>query len=150
MMLRASVPALIAGVLFGAGLALGDMVNPARVLGFLDIAGAWDPVLAFVMGGAVLASAVGYLFSRRLRQPLFGRSFFIPENRRPDTPLIAGAALFGIGWGLVGFCPGPAIAGLVYGGWQAWVFVASMIVGMGLQRLAAARPAARQSSPADA
>ena len=150
MMLRASVPALIAGVLFGAGLALGDMVNPARVLGFLDIAGAWDPVLAFVMGGAVLASAVGYLFSRRLRQPLFGRSFFIPENRRPDTPLIAGAALFGMGWGLVGFCPGPAIAGLVYGKWQAWVFVASMIVGMGLQRLAAARPAARQSSPADA
>ena len=149
-MLRASVPALIAGVVFGAGLALGDMVNPARVLGFLDIAGVWDPALAFVMGGAVLASAVGYSFSRRLSQPLFGRGFFIPENRRPDTPLIAGAALFGIGWALVGFCPGPAIAGLVYGVWQAWVFVASMIVGMGLQRLAAARPAARQSPRADA
>ena len=150
MMLRASVPALIAGVLFGAGLALGDMVNPARVLGFLNIAGVWDPALAFVMGGAVLASAVGYFFSRRLSQPLFGRGFFIPENRRPDTPLIAGAALFGIGWGLVGFCPGPAIAGLVYGVWQAWAFVASMIVGMGLQRLAAARPAARHSPRADA
>lgn len=135
--MRATLPALAAGILFGAGLALSDMVNPARVLGFLDVAGSWDPTLAFVMGGAVLASAIGYLFSRRLRTPLFGRSFFIPENRRLDSQLIGGAALFGIGWGLVGFCPGPAVAGLVYGLWQPWLFVAAMLVGMVLQRVVA-------------
>ena len=136
--MRATIPSLAAGILFGAGLAVSDMVNPARVLGFLDVAGAWDPTLAAVMAGAVLASAVGYLVSRRLRAPLFGSSFFIPENRRLDRELIGGAALFGIGWGLAGFCPGPAVAGLVYGLWQPWLFVAAMLVGMGLQRLAAA------------
>ena len=144
--MRATLSALLAGVLFGAGLALSDMVNPARVLGFLDVAGAWDPTLVLVMGGAVLASAVGFAASRRVRAPLFGTSFFIPENRRLDRQLIGGAALFGIGWGLVGFCPGPAIAGLIYGMWQPWLFVAAMLVGMGLQRLAATprqpRPAA--------
>lgn len=114
---------------------MSDMVNPARVLGFLDIAGHWDPTLAFVMGGAVVASAIGYAFSRRLRSPLFGKSFFIPENRRLDSQLIGGAALFGVGWGMVGFCPGPAIAGLVYGMWQPWLFVAAMTVGMLLQRI---------------
>lgn len=132
--MRAIVPALVSGILFGAGLALSDMVNPARVLGFLDVAGAWDPSLAFVMGGAVLASAVGYLLSRRVRAPLFGRSFFIPENRHLDSQLISGAALFGIGWGLVGFCPGPAVAGLAYGMWQPWLFVAAMVAGMAVQR----------------
>lgn len=136
--MRAIVPASISGVLFGAGLALSDMVNPARVIGFLDVAGAWDPTLAFVMGGAVLASAIGYAFSRRLRAPLFGKAFFIPENRRLDSQLIGGAVLFGIGWGLVGFCPGPAIAGLIYGLWQPWLFVAAMTAGMVLHRLAAA------------
>lgn len=133
--MRAVVPASVAGIIFGAGLAMSDMVNPARVLGFLDIAGHWDPTLAFVMGGAVVASAIGYAFSRRLRSPLFGKSFFIPENRRLDSQLIGGAALFGVGWGMVGFCPGPAIAGLVYGMWQPWLFVAAMTVGMLLQRI---------------
>lgn len=133
--MRATIPALLAGVLFGSGLALSEMVNPARVLGFLDVAGAWDPTLAFVMGGAVIASALGYILSRRLHAPLFGNSFFIPENRLLDRQLIMGAALFGLGWGLVGFCPGPAIAGLIYGMWQPWLFVAAMIVGMLLHRL---------------
>lgn len=136
--MRAIIPASAAGIVFGAGLALSDMVNPARVLGFLDIAGAWDPTLAFVMGGAVVASAFGFAFSRRLRSPLFGKSFFIPENRRLDSQLIGGAALFGIGWGLVGFCPGPAIAGLVYGMWQPWLFVIAMTIGMLLQRVISA------------
>jgi uncharacterized membrane protein YedE/YeeE len=145
--MRAILPALAAGTLFGAGLALSDMVNPARVLGFLDIAGAWDPTLAFVMGAAVVASAAGYLVSGRLSAPLFGRSFFIPENRRLDQQLIGGAALFGIGWGLVGFCPGPAVAGLIYGLWQSWLFVGAMLVGMVLQR-AVALP--RRSAPAAA
>ena len=136
--MRAIVPASVAGVIFGAGLALSDMVNPARVLGFLDIAGTWDPTLAFVMGAAVVASAIGFAFSRRLHAPLFGKSFFIPENRRLDSQLIGGAALFGIGWGLVGFCPGPAIAGLIYGIWQPWLFVAAMTAGMVLQRVVSA------------
>ena len=136
--MRAIVPASLAGVIFGAGLALSDMVNPARVIGFLDIAGTWDPTLALVMGAAVVASAIGFAFSRRLHAPLFGKSFFIPENRRLDSQLIGGAALFGIGWGLVGFCPGPAIAGLIYGIWQPWLFVAAMTAGMVLQRIVSA------------
>lgn len=148
--MRAIVPASLAGIVFGAGLALSDMVNPARVLGFLDIAGAWDPTLAFVMGGGVIASAIGYLWSRRLRSPLFGKSFFIPENRQLDSQLLGGAALFGVGWGLVGFCPGPAISGLIYGMWQPWVFVVAMIAGMVLQRVISAPRQNTQTVKADA
>ena len=149
--MRAIFPALASGIVFGGGLALSDMVSPARVLGFLDVAGSWDPTLAFVMAGAVLASAIGFVVSRRLRAPLFGRTFFIPENRQLDSQLIGGAALFGIGWGLVGFCPGPAIAGLVYGMWQPWLFVAAMIVGMALQRVVvSSRRTSPIRSPADA
>lgn len=148
--MRAIIPASVAGVIFGAGLALSDMVNPARVLGFLDVAGTWDATLAFVMGAAVVASAIGYAFSRRLRAPLFGKSFFIPENRRLDGQLIGGAALFGIGWGLVGFCPGPAVAGLIYGMWQPWLFVVAMVVGMALQRVVSAQRPAAPTAKADA
>ena len=136
--MRTLFPPLFAGLLFGAGLTVSGLADPARVLGFLDVAGAWDPTLAFVMAGAVLASAIGYLVARRLRAPLFGTAFFIPENRRLDRQLIGGAALFGIGWGLVGFCPGPALAGLAFGLWQNWLFVAAMIAGMALHRFAAA------------
>lgn len=143
--MRAFLPALLTGLLFGAGLALSDMVNPARVLGFLDIAGAWDPTLAFVMGGAVIVSSLGYAVSRGMRAPLFEGKFFIPENRVLDSRLIGGAALFGIGWGLVGFCPGPAVAGLVFGLWQPWLFVAAMLAGMVLHRIAAS---ARWNRPA--
>ena len=145
--MRATIPALAAGTLFGAGLALAGMVNPARVLGFLDVAGAWDATLGFVMGAAVLASALGYLLARRRAAPLFGSSFLIPENRRLDSQLIGGAALFGIGWGLAGFCPGPAVAALVYGLWQPWLFVAAMLAGMWLQRAVAAP---RRQSPVPA
>lgn len=141
--MRAFGPALGAGIVFGAGLALSDMVNPARVLAFLDIVGSWDPTLAFVMGGAVIASAVGFLLSRRLRAPVFGKSFFIPDNRQLDRNLIGGAALFGAGWGLVGFCPGPAIASLVLGMWQPWLFAGAMIAGMFLHRTFAERAAGR-------
>jgi uncharacterized membrane protein YedE/YeeE len=133
--MRATLPALVSGVIFGGGLAISDMVNPARVLGFLDIAGAWDPTLVFVMATAVAASAVGYIASRRLRKPVFGKDFYLPENRLLDRRLVTGAALFGIGWGLVGFCPGPAIAGLAYGKWETWLFVVAMVAGMWLHRL---------------
>jgi len=137
MNVRLPIPALLVGLIFGAGLALSDMINPARVQAFLDIAGAWDPTLAFVMGGAIIPSAIAYAISRRISRPLLGREFFIPENRRLDPPLLLGAAMFGIGWGLVGFCPGPAISGLVLGYWQPWLFVATMLAGMLLHRLTA-------------
>ena len=134
--MRIPIASLVTGTLFGAGLALSDMINPARVLAFLDLAGDWDPSLAFVMGGAIIPMVIAYSVSRRMRTPLFDKSFFIPENRVLDRRLLIGAALFGIGWGLVGFCPGPAIAGLVMGAWQPWLFVAAMLGGMWLHRVA--------------
>lgn len=133
--MRASAPALIAGIIFGAGLALSDMVNPARVQAFLDVAGDWDPTLLFVMGAAILPSALAYLIRLRMVRPLLATQFLVPENRAIDRQLILGAVLFGIGWGLVGFCPGPAIAALMLGGWQAWIFVSAMLAGMLAHRL---------------
>jgi uncharacterized membrane protein YedE/YeeE len=122
--------ALVVGIIFGAGLALSDMVNPARVLAFLDILGDWDPALVFVMGGAIIPAAIGYLVRSRMRAPVLEKAFFIPANRQLDRKLIGGAALFGVGWGLAGYCPGPAVAGLAYGFWQTWLFVAAMLLGM--------------------
>src|SRR5688500_124525 len=115
------LPGLLVGIIFGAGLTLSDMVNPARVQAFLDVAGEWDPSLALVMGAALVPSAIAYLVRQRMDRPLLESQFFIPDNRMPDRRLILGAALFGIGWGLVGFCPGPAIVGLVLGAWQPWL-----------------------------
>jgi len=133
--MRTLLPALAAGMLFGAGLALSDMVNPARVLAFLDLAGDWDPTLAFVMGGALLPSAAGYAMARRMKHPLLAGEFRIPQARKVEPRLLAGAALFGIGWGLIGLCPGPAIAGLAFGLWQVALFVAAMLAGMAVHRL---------------
>lgn len=133
--MRNALPGLVVGMIFGAGLTQSDMVNPQRVLGFLDIAGAWDPTLMLVMAAALVPSAIGYRLSRRMAQPLLGERFAIPEGRKLDRSLLIGAALFGIGWGLVGFCPGPAIAGLALGAWQPWLFVVAMLTGMGLHRL---------------
>lgn len=128
------IAALVAGLLFGAGLALSDMINPARVLAFLDVAGRWDPSLAFVMGGALIPSALAYAAVRRMERPILGGDFKIPPNSAIEPRLIVGAALFGIGWGLAGFCPGPAIAALAFGAWQVWLFVAAMLAGMLLHR----------------
>jgi uncharacterized membrane protein YedE/YeeE len=133
--MRHALPGLLVGLLFGAGLALSRMIDPARVLGFLDLAGAWDPTLAFVLAAALVPSALAYLAIRRMRRPLFADEFCIPQNRIVERHLLIGAAMFGIGWGLVGLCPGPAIAGLVLGYWQTWLFVAAMIAGMWLQRV---------------
>lgn len=142
MIVRKILPGLLVGILFGGGLALSDMINPARVLAFLDLAGAWDPSLAFVIGGALLPSAIGYLAVRRMRRPIMAEVFRIPESRMIDRHLLAGAALFGSGWGLVGLCPGPAIAGLAFGLWQPWLFVGAMLAGMVLHRVAMASPLA--------
>lgn len=136
MNVRALLPALVAGLLFGAGLALSDMVNPARVLAFLDVSGRWDPTLAFVMGGAIIPSALAYWIARRMRRPLLASEFRVPKTRKIEPRLLAGATLFGIGWGLIGLCPGPAVASLVFGFWQVALFVAAMIAGMAVYRLA--------------
>jgi uncharacterized membrane protein YedE/YeeE len=128
--MKSLVPAIVVGLIFGAGLALSDMINPARVLAFLDVAGDWDPTLAFVLGGALIPSAMGYWLSRRMKRPLFDQQFRIPQNRTVEPKLLAGAAIFGIGWGLAGFCPGPAIAALGFGLWQPWLFVLAMVAGM--------------------
>lgn len=133
--MRNVLAALLVGAIFGAGLVLSDMVNPARVRAFLDVAGQWDPTLMFVMGAALIPSALAYMIRRKLVQPVLASRFFVPENAAPDRRLLGGAALFGIGWGIAGFCPGPALAGLALGAWQAWLFVAAMLVGMIAHRL---------------
>ncbi|MGU3666703.1 DUF6691 family protein [Methylobacterium sp. A49B] len=132
--LRVAV-ALASGLIFGLGLALSGMLDPARVRGFLDVAGAWDPTLVFVLGGAVTVSGLGYFLSRRRSGPVLGTRFDGPSKRRIDAPLVGGAALFGIGWGLSGFCPGPAVAALSTGATPVLVFVAAMLAGMALHDL---------------
>jgi len=127
--------ALACGGLFGAGLGLSDMVNPARVLGFLDLLGAWDPTLAFVMAGALLPMAVAWRVARRHPEGLAGGRLELSTRSDLDPRLIAGAVLFGAGWGLVGFCPGPAVAALGLGGTPVVIFVAAMLAGMGLYRI---------------
>ena len=122
--------ALLAGVLMGLGLAISGMMNPAKVLGFLDLAGAWDPTLVLVMGGALATTWVGYRLAFKRPAPLFAPQFTLPTRRDIDTPLVVGAAVFGVGWGLVGFCPGPAIAALTSLRVEPFVFIAAMAVGM--------------------
>jgi uncharacterized membrane protein YedE/YeeE len=134
-----SVVALVSGMFFGFGLALSEMMNPRRVLGFLDVAGAWDPTLAFVMLGALVVTAPAFFFARRLQRPVCDTNFRIPANRVIDRRLVLGAALFGVGWGLVGFCPGPALAALITGRGDVLLFVLSMLAGMGLFRLLESR-----------
>jgi len=123
------------GILFGAGLTLGGMTDPKRVRGFLDLFGNWDPTLAFVMGGAVLVMAVAWIVQPRLAHPLFADAFSIPTRRDLSPKLIGGAALFGIGWGIAGLCPGPGIAALVIEPISAAIFVSAMLAGMFLVRL---------------
>ena len=123
--------ALASGLLFGLGLTVSGMINPAKVLGFLDLAGDWDPSLAFVMAGAIPVAALGFALARRRPAPLCAPTFSGPTKTRVDVRLVVGAVLFGVGWGLVGYCPGPALASLRFGGWRTLLFVAAMLVGMG-------------------
>ena len=131
---REFVPAL-AGIIFGAGLTLGGMTDPARVRGFLDLFGAWDPTLAFVMGGALIVMAVAWIVQRRLVRPVFAESFALPGTQDLTPRLIGGSALFGIGWGIAGLCPGPGFAALVIAPLSAAIFILAMFVGMALVRL---------------
>lgn len=121
---------LASGVIFGFGLALSGMLDPARVRGFLDIFGAWDPSLAFVLGGAVAVSSIGYLISRTMTAPALDVAFHLPTTTSIDSPLLIGAGLFGIGWGISGLCPGPAIASLSLGIPATIVFTIAMIAGV--------------------
>ena len=125
---------LVAGVVFGLGLAVAEMTNPLKVLDFLDLAGHWDPSLAFVMGGAVLVTLVAFRFVLRRAVPLYGERFHLPTLTQLDRKLLGGAALFGIGWGLAGYCPGPALATILSGNSETWLFVPAMLVGGALQR----------------
>lgn len=135
--------ALIAGIIFGFGLSLSGMLDPARVIGFLDIgSGHWDPSLAFVLAGAVTIAVVGVLVMRGMRRPVFDTTFQVPPKGRIDARLILGSAIFGAGWGIAGFCPGPAVAALSLGLPPAILFVAAMLAGMVFHdRFVAARPA---------
>jgi uncharacterized membrane protein YedE/YeeE len=128
--------ALCAGALFGAGLLLSGMTDPANVLGFLDLFGAWRPQLALVMAAAVCVAAPAFLYVRRRGQDARGEPVELPDRRRIDGPLVAGAALFGVGWGLSGICPGPGIVLLSTGSGIAFVFMGAVIAGMMLLTLA--------------
>jgi uncharacterized membrane protein YedE/YeeE len=125
-----AVSAFVVGLVFGIGLIVSGMVNPAKVLGFLDLAGPWDPSLALVMGGAVAVGAIGFAFAARRRVSLLGTPMLLPTSRTIDARLAVGSVLFGVGWGLAGICPGPALVALGAGYAKALVFVAAMVAGM--------------------
>lgn len=125
-----NISALIAGLIFGIGLTVSQMVNPEKVRAFLDVFGNWDPSLAFVMGAALLVTAIGYRLVWSRSSPVFATKFQVPGNRTVDARLAIGAILFGAGWGLVGLCPGPALAAIIIGGSPAFMFLGAMIAGI--------------------
>jgi hypothetical protein len=142
------------GLVFGLGLVLSGMSNPAKVLNFLDVggipAGTWDASLAFVMAGAIAVTFVGFSRVLRLPRPFFADRFYLPTRSDLDPRIIAGPAIFGVGWGLAGFCPGPALTALGFGSTSAFIFVAAMCAGMVLARWIAQLPSlARTVTPAD-
>jgi len=130
-----AVWALAAGLIFGTGLIVSGLANPAKVLAFLDLAGRWDPSLLVLMGTGVVVSAVGYAIANRRRATFFGAPLSLPTSREIDGPLVLGAVTFGVGWGLVGICPGPALVVLGSGRPQGIAFVLAMVAGMGLYEL---------------
>lgn len=136
--MKLSVSSFIAGALFGAGLTVSQMINPYKVISFLDISGQftgqWDPSLAFVMLGALIITFIGYRFVLKKGSPLFGEKFHLPTKFSIDKPLIIGAVLFGVGWGIAGLCPGPALAGIGLNGVNGIIFLTSMLVTIGLYR----------------
>ncbi len=129
------IVAFAAGLLFGLGLILGGMTNPAKVIGFLDLAGAWDPSLALVMGGAIVLGTPAFRWAQRRTRSWSGDAFCLPSSNRIDRRLVLGSLAFGIGWGLAGYCPGPAVASLLTGGVKPLIFVAAMLAGMALHEI---------------
>ena len=135
-----SIVALCAGLLFGMGLMLGGMTDPAKVIGFLDLAGRWDPSLAFVMGGALCVTLPTFQLLKSKARPLFETRFFLPTRQDVDGTLLGGAALFGVGWGIAGLCPGPAVANLAFATPEVLGFMAAMVAGMWLRDRISRRP----------
>lgn len=129
------VYSLITGMIFGLGITVSGMINPEKVLNFFDIAGAWDPSLAFVMAGAVAATFIGYRMVFRRNSPVFDTTFYLPTSTEVDAKLVGGSALFGIGWGIAGFCPGAAIPALGTGQWEVALFLIALIAGLILRRI---------------
>ena len=138
--MRQSAIAFIAGLVFSTGLTISRMIDPAKVLGFLDVFGAWDASLALVMAGALAMMAIAWRLAGGRPAPLFADTFQTTTRRDIDTRLMAGATIFGVGWGLVGLCPGPAISGIALGRWEVYLFVLAMLAGMAIQRLIPAKP----------
>jgi len=132
--MKRCVIAFLSGLVFGIGLIVSQMSNPAKVIGFLDITGSWDPSLALVMAGALAVFGTVYWSIRGAGAPLMAERFVAPTETRIDRPLLAGSLMFGVGWGLSGFCPGPAIVSTTFGNPLVWLFVAGMIAGMLLYR----------------
>ena len=139
-----NIAALLAGLVFGLGLILSGMGNPAKVQNFLDFFGQWDPSLTLVMGGAIAVGMVAFSWAKRRKTALLGDAMQLPTSTVINRQLLTGSALFGIGWGLAGFCPGPALMNLSTLTPQVWLFVAAMLAGMWAQHLWAARTAAKQ------
>ena len=130
--MKFSLASLFAGLVFGLGLIVSGMANPEKVLGFLDLAGPWDPSLAFVMGGAIIVGVVAFAVARRRTLSFLGFQMKIPSNNHIDKRLVLGGLMFGVGWGIAGFCPGPGLVALGAGETKAAVFVAAMVAGMGI------------------
>jgi uncharacterized protein len=129
-----NISALLTGTLFGLGLGVANLIDPLKVQNFLDVSGTWDGSLMFVLGGAVIISFLAHRFTLRRQAPFFAEKFFLPAAKLIDGNLLAGAALFGIGWGLAGYCPGPGFAALTIGSWEPVVFIGAMLVGFALHR----------------
>lgn len=124
------ISAYLVGLIFGVGIALSGMGNPAKVLNFFDVAGSWDPSLIFVMGGALITTFIGYRLVLGRNTPIFSGVFHLPTKRDIDLPLVGGSAVFGIGWGIAGFCPGGALPMLGTGAWEVLVFAGALVAGI--------------------
>ena len=135
-----NLSSFLAGLVFGLGLIVSGMANPAKVLGFLDLAGRWDPSLAFVMAGAIAVGAIAFALARNRTASLLDAPMKLPSEQRIDRRLLAGALVFGVGWGIAGFCPGPALVAIGMGSTKAVVFVVAMLAGMGIFQIAEKRP----------
>ena len=143
-----TIAALLAGLVFGLGLIVSGLADPAKVLGFLDLAGAWDPSLGVVMAGAIGVGSVGFALAKRRTRSVLGQEMKLPTARHIDRRLVGGSLLFGIGWGIAGFCPGPGLVALGMGEAKALAFVLAMLAGMGLFELLERRGTLRRRQPA--
>ncbi len=143
-----NIVTLVTGLIFGLGLALSGMTHPEKVLGFLDMAGQWNPSLLFVLGGAVSVALAGFQVITKLTKPVLVATFLVTEATNIDRPLVIGSSLFGIGWGISGYCPGPAIALLAAPNWELWIFLPAMLLGYALQHYLS-RPSHQASTVLD-